>query len=253
MTLRFNYTGRKAIPRDMISVTLSKPAPDGISSFDVTFADVAPLGLPADARVFVEPYVGTSSMRFDYGAAGALVPPSDRLLTEIDQGRSVLFRLLVVDATAEVGKIIASAEAIAPVGDDESRDWLLPLVVRDLGEAVWDLEEEAGSRPRLVLNSRFPGIKERLLGDPLLMGAIFPSVLRRILLFVRDEDENQAWAGDWRCFVAEVAGEDAVERIFDAADPDAAGEEIEVVCERFLARRKYVTRAIAAAGSRIDG
>lgn len=256
MKRRFNYTGRKTIPSGMISVTLSAPAPDGLRSFDVHFGNLLTLGLPTEARLFVEPYVKASSMRFDFGRVGAILPPADRALTEIDQGAGVLFRVLVVDEAVEIGKIIASAEGVAPAGEDNGRDPLLPIRMEDLGEAVWRLQAERGSAPRLLLNSRYHGIKQRLLNDPLLLGAILPAAVREALLFVREEDDQEAeWVGKWRRFVVEIAGEHVAERVFNLDEdenPDDIEDEVASICERLVERRRYMSRAIELAGSIAD-
>ena len=257
MTLKFNYTGRKAIPHDMISIKLNRLSPDGLISFDAQISDLGRLDLPVDGLVFLEPYVQQSSMRFDFGTVGTLIHPKDCLLTDIDQGRSVLFHFFVVDATATVGKIIAACRGIAPAGDDETRSSLLPLDYEDLGQEVWKLPLERGSQPRLVLNSRYPEIKDRLLGDPLLMGAIFPVALKRILHFIREEVIEEGatelkWVSDWRRFVLEISGSHVADTIFcrdiKAHDDDESSsvicEEINNVVERFLHNRNYINKAL---------
>jgi hypothetical protein len=212
--------------------------------------DLTSLGLPAGARVYVEPYVKSSSMRFAFGTVGAVLPPQDRSLPEIDEGAGVLFRVLVVDESDKVGRLLALADKVAPVGDEKQRDAVLPLVVEDLGEAVWRLDASEGSQPRLLINSRFPGLKQRLLDDPLMMGAVLPVAVRDALRAVRHEDDEQLeWVVRWRRFVTDVAGQEVAERIFDEGEDDGTDmdEAITRVCETLIERRRYVSRALKVA------
>lgn len=254
MKRRFNYTGRKSIPPNMVVVAMEPPSPDGLRSFDMRLGDLASLGLPTDARVYVEPYVKSSSMRFSFGTVGSVLPPQDRSLPEIDEGAGVLFRVLVVDEKDKVGRLLALADRIAPTGDDQHRDALLPLVTEDLKEAVWRLEAVDGSPPRLLINSRFPGLKQRLKDDPLLMGAILPLALRDALRFVSSEQDDEAdWVIRWRRFVVEVAGEHHADIIFDDdADEQDVADSIDHVCALLTDRRRYLSRALAHAGSALD-
>lgn len=250
MKRHFNFTGRASIPADMVSAVVLPAGPDGVRSFDLRVGDLASLGLPAAARVYVEPYVKSSSMRFSFGTVGAIIPPQDRSLPEIDDGAGVLFRVMVVDETDKVGRLIALADKIAPLGDEQQRDALLPLVTEDLGEAVWRLDAAKGAQPRLMINSRYPGLKQRLLEDPVMMGAVLPLAVRDTLRIVRDEDDEALeWVARWRRFVEDVAGSGVAEFIFDEGDND--DEEIEDaigrVCDAFVAKRQYVSRALKVA------
>jgi hypothetical protein len=242
----------------MVGVMMLPPGPDGLRSFELRFGDLASLGLPTDAQVYVEPYVKASSMRFACGTVGSLVPPHDKTLPDIDEGAGVLFRVLVVDEKDKIGRLLAMADRIVPAGDDQQRDALLPLVTEDLKEAIWRLDVIEGSPPRLLINSRYPGLKQRLKDDPLLMGAILPLAVRDALNFVRTEQDEEAdWVIKWRRYVVEVAGEAHAEVIFDGEDSgDEQRQEvidsIEHVCSLLTDRRRYLSRALLHAGSASD-
>ncbi|MCS6921280.1 MAG: hypothetical protein NZM07_05075 [Elioraea sp.] len=247
MRRTFNFTGRKTIPSGLVSVTVKPGGADGVRSFDMRLGDLSTLGLPSSARIYVEPYVKASSMRFPFGTVGSVLPPSDRSLTEIDDGATVLFRILVVDESDKVGRLLAMADKVAPHGDDQQRESVLPLVTEDLGEAVWRLEASEGTQPRLLINSRFPGLKQRLIEDPLMMGAILPIAVRDALRAARQADDPDAeWVGRWRRYVADVAGQETAERIFDDGPEEGPelDEAIERVCEILIERRRYVSRAL---------
>lgn len=247
MKRHFNFTGRASIPADMVSAVVLPAGPDGVRSFELRVGDLGSLGLPLAARVYVEPYVKSSSMRFSFGTVGAIIPPEDRNLPEIDDGAGVLFRVMVVDETDKVGRLLALADKIAPLGDEQQRDALLPLVTEDLGEAVWRLDAAKGAQPRLMINSRYPGLKQKLLEDPLLMGAVLPLAVRDALRIVRDEDDEALeWVARWRRFVEDVTDAEVAALIFDEGEDE--GEEMDEaiarVCEAVIAKRRYVSRAL---------
>jgi hypothetical protein len=250
MKRTFNFTGRKSIPSELVSVVVHPGGADGVRSFDMRLGDLSSLDLPASARIYVEPYVKSSSMRFDFGTVGSVLPPADRSLPEIDEGAVVLFRVLVVDESDKVGRLLALADKVAPIGDEAQRDWVLPLVTEDLGEAIWRLDAPEGTQPKLLINSRFPGLKQRLIDDPLMMGAILPMAVRDALRAVRHADDMDAeWVVRWRRFVADVAGQEAAERILEDGEDDGPemDEAIWRVCELLIERRRYVSRALKLA------
>lgn len=256
MKRHFNFTGRQSIPGSLVSAVVQPAGQDGIRSFDLRIGDLVSLGLPAGARVYVEPYVKSSSMRFAFGSVGAILPPQDRSLPEIDDGAGVLFRVLVVDETDKVGRLLALADKIAPLGDEQQRDAVLPLETRDLGEAVWRLEADKGVQPKLLINNRYPGLKQRLLEDPLMMGAVLPLAVRDAIRVVRHEDDEALeWVKRWRRFVEDVAGAEVAERIFDEGeiDGDEVDEVIDEVCLQLVEKRQYLSRALKIAEALSNG
>ncbi|MGH9581939.1 MAG: hypothetical protein ACRD4O_03255 [Bryobacteraceae bacterium] len=260
MRRTFNYTGRKRIPRDRISIRMVAPTvPGGPDSFEAEIGNLRDLGLSPHGHVFVEPYVGTSSMRFDFGTVQCIVAPPDRSLPEIDAGRAALFRVLVVDDTAEVGRIVAAIGGIGPDSTDETRQWLLPLEFRDLGQEMWSVNLAEGQRPHLVLNSRIPGLQDRLLTDPIVRGAIYPHALRMILRNIFGDADNNAdsdneWVGHWCKFVASVGGQDTLQQLQSDLEgkPELRDELIESIVAAFCDRGRYTERALAQGRTTAD-
>ena len=111
MIRRFNYTGRKKIPRDSIHITVLKGLEGREFEANIRAAD---LDLPADARLFIEAHHKSDYMRFDFGTVGAQRPPADRRLTAFYEGARILFRVKVVAVGDQAGKIIAEADQIKP-------------------------------------------------------------------------------------------------------------------------------------------
>lgn len=201
MLRRFNYTGRKKIPRSRVSVKVS-PESDGVTAFDAKF-DVTSLELPGHAKVYVEAYHRASYMRFDFGELSAIRSPENRRLTDIEGGGTAQFRLKIVDETAEHGKVLAEADGITPfTADDEeaNRKSILPVVLTDLGQEIWRVQFD-NDRPVLELNKTVEGIGQLAVSDDYFLSLAYPAVIRLILGFVFRDKELAIHDGpsdDWR-------------------------------------------------------
>lgn len=247
MKRTINSTGRKKLPLDHIALRLEEPAtPGGARSFSAGFSDLSDLQLPADAKVYVEPYAKSSFMRFDYGTVEQIVAPSDTALTDIDAGAPVLFDIKIVDESDVVGRILAAARHISPLDPSEGEDnrkSLLPVVSRDLGELVWQLEMLPGTRPILVLNSRIPSALVRLKSDPLIQGSILPAAVAKILDQVLDPEgdgtDDDEWVSDWKTWYRAATGSDAEE----VEDADLRRELVLKACQSFATQQRFATRA----------
>ena len=125
ITRTISLTGRKKIPRRLVTIELVENA-EGELCIDATL-NFEELKLPADGRIYLQPYYKTSSMWFDCGTVGSFDLPEDTALTDIDRGGSVLFRVFVVDDSGEHGKILASADCIPAKdpGGDEDKESLI--------------------------------------------------------------------------------------------------------------------------------
>jgi hypothetical protein len=250
MKRRINSTGRKSISREFISIRVVEPAtPNLPPSFTADLSKLSELGLAEEARVYVEPYVTRSSalMRFDFGPLGALAAPFDTSLTELDASGRILFRVKIVDQSGEVGKILASANALRPIDekrDENDRRAILPVASDDLGEAVWELDLQATARPELVINNQIPGLMDRLKTDPLLQGAILPAAISQILRYVLDTgdgtvDDEIDWVRDWRQWATDLLEKPLDEYVTANEDLDEA---IRGLIETFVTTSKFVSR-----------
>ena len=189
MIRRLNYTGRRKIPRDNIHVTLYRNG--GVDEFDAVIR-TADLELPETGRVFVEAYHQSSWMRFDYGTVGVSAIPPDRRLTAFYEGARILFRVKVVSADEESGKILAEADRLVPIShdDDRSREPLLPVrIVGGLGDRIWRVAWESG--PILELNKAEPKVKHLVTADARFKWLVLPEVLRSILTHVLLENMDE--------------------------------------------------------------
>lgn len=250
MGFRINSTGRKRILREHIQILLDDPKNGQPPSFTVQLELSPDLKLDPTAKVYVEPYVKSSSMRFDFGTVGSFTPPSNCLLSDIDVGAAILFRIKVVDETGEIGRILASANGIRPENDSDGDDRrpLLPVSAVNLGEEIWQLEVDTTSGPTLKVNSLIPDLIEALKRDPILQGLIYPEVVRRmayeIFSYGNEYDETDEWVTDWKFWFNTQVGREIDESEF--GNDDAVELIAEEITSSFAVRNKFASNWIAA-------
>jgi hypothetical protein len=231
---RLNSTGRKRIARDHVRIELT-PALDAFSFSSATATiNLSGLGLDADATVVLEAYFRSSSMRFSCGTVAVLRPPKSMVLSEVDRGGAIHFRLLVI-AADNSGRILASAEGLRPHQklDSPDRQPLLTVRERDIREQLWKLDLNDRNGPVLLINSKVPGFAARLRAEPLLQGLILPHALREVLRHLPAEGETEDdhdWGDGWRKF---LVGLDAPSEPEDPDEEESKEDWIEDVVERF--------------------
>lgn len=249
MSRRFNYTGRQKLMRSDVCIRVHDATRGNPQSFTAQVKIPADLKLDAQARVYVEAYIGASSMRFDFGTVAAMAPPDDCSLTDIDEGAPVLFRVRVVDETQNVGRLLASANGIRPEGEEDGRHRksLLPLRSCDLGEEIWQLKYDADAGFELAVNSRIPDIMERLKSDSMLMGLVYPEVVRQIARRIWEEGstvpDDADWLVDWKTWLEELLG-----RSVSMEDESEVDEMADDMAGNFAARYRYASTMAALKG-----
>ena len=245
MKKRINSTGRKRLPSENIDIRLQKSPGEAHPRFSAALDMAAFNGLDKNAKVYVEPYYKTTSMRFPFGTVANTVQPEDTLLSELDIRDSILFRVKVVDESAVVGKILASAAGVRPRSDEDdgaNRRALLPLVHRDLGERIWNVSLDPDSGPVLEISSKLSGLSSRLKTDPLLQGAIYPEAFRQVLRLVLDSDdtEEDSWSTRWRTFLKTLTG---IEELDFTDDGEEESAFIDDAVSAFCKAHTFRTRA----------
>lgn len=254
MSRRFNYTGRKKLMRSDVRIRVQEAKGGQPQSFTAEVKIPADLKLDPKARVYVEAYIGASSMRFDFGTVAGITPPGDCSLTDIDEGAPVLFRVRVVDESHHVGRLLAAANGIRPEGEEDGkhRKSLLPLRSCDLGEEIWWLDfSDLDAGPQLAVNSRIPGIMERLQSDATLRGLIYPEVVRQIARRIWDGDagipEDAEWLADWKTWLEGQLGRSVSSD--DAAEMDDVSDEM---ARNFAASHKFASAVTALSGDELE-
>jgi hypothetical protein len=247
MLRKLNFTERAKVPRSGFSVALRRD-PGGALAFDPSLSFDG-IGVPSDARVYIEAYYGTSFMRFDCGTVAALNIPADRRLTEIDSS-SIRFRLKIVEPASD-HRILAVADDIrvterAPGAG--SRAPLLPVQFSEgLGEQAWRIAFEPDSAV-LELNSRIAGIEKMAKDDPLFFALVYPAAVReiltRILLVERYSavERSDEWWSLWIQWASHYSSAPL------PTDEDEAQRWIEEVVGAFCEEHRVVERANARGG-----
>jgi hypothetical protein len=239
MIRRLNYTGRKKIPRSRITIRLL-PAGDSLYAFSADF-DLAKLGFPADARVYIEAYNSSSYMRFPFGTVAQRLDPRDLRLSEIARRPLPKFRLKVVDHGKRLGLLLGAADKIVPLRPDEdmaNKQSLLPVDFVDLGDRVWRLE--LSDWPVLELNNRIETIGETARSGDAFLGLVFPEVLRQILeeIVIRQDEtdpdlDESDWTSLWMRYVCSLPGVSDPPTAVTADSTDLRHDWIEDVVQAF--------------------
>lgn len=213
MLRKLNFTERAKVSRADFQITLRRDA-GGTLAFDpVLRLDTG--GLPADARVFIEAYNRTASMRFDCGRVGAIQIPADRRLTSIGSG-SIRFRLKVV--APEDKRILAVADDLRVSEQKPERNAPTPLLPVEfssqLGQLPWRITYEPDSAI-LELNNQIPDIEKRAREDPSFFALVYPAAVREILtqiLLVEGHDPLEGGDDWWNLWIRWAAAQTASPR-----------------------------------------
>jgi hypothetical protein len=205
MKRRLNYTDRKKIKRENVSINFIRQN-GAVVAFAVNKLDLTDLNLPPWARVYVEAYHKTELKRFDFGTAGRISHPSSPDLKGMASPENLKFRILVVNPSD--GKILAHADRISPEEPAEKKP-ILPVEFSDLENEIWRVEYEGDEgSPVLIINSRIPSIQNIAKQDAQFLIYVYPQVIGEVLthmVFVDGVDSTTEpstdWHGEWLKFV----------------------------------------------------
>ena len=245
MIRRFNYTGRRKLPKSCARVYLYR-TPDSPSEFQAEL-HLDGQHLPDDAQVYVEAYYRSSMMRFPFGTvADAVEYAGERYTLNDIQNTLAFFRVKVVDESADFGRIIGIIDQIKPSLPDEADapdTSLLFVQYVDLGNRIWRIDiADDHAMPILQVNSELnigTSVQEFVRYDPAFMSLVFPSAVREILDFiVRDEglpeSDEEGWKADWLQFGTLLTGERALPDFFSMSHEERAGwvdDAVNAFCE----------------------
>jgi len=253
MIRTLNYTGRKRIPRSQIQLGIDEP--DKASrNLDVA-VKLDDLALPSAASVYVEAYGRAGVKRYSFGKVGKFAAPSDLTLPNAVSLDNLLFRVLVVDESGTVGRIVAAADRLrlttAEKGPTRS---ILPVETTDLGRLVWRIDF-GGERPTLLLNENIPDVMHLAATDVRFFEYVYPAVLKEILTHMvwidgmndLDTSDTEDWKLQWLRFTeqyvqAQVRPE--LDEEIPSFDSEAAGQWIEDVVNEFCTKNVDVWDAL---------
>lgn len=203
MKRRINFTGRKRIPHANVQLVLEEQG-DLPPRFSGS-VDLSGLGLPDDARVYVEAYHKESTQRFDCGKVGAFRFPKNTTLTDIDDSGAYNFRVKVLADSDGEARLAASADKIQarePGTPNSEHEELLKVGRRQNTEGIpWivELPDFDNGLPLLLFNSSIPGATEKMRHDPVFRGLVLPAAIRQVLAkLMVDESLTDPEPGSWQ-------------------------------------------------------
>jgi hypothetical protein len=210
---RLNYTGRKKIRREDVSISLNERT-NSPATFDADLSKLSEYKLPDDAIVSVEARLQTRWMRFGYGTVGLISPALDRALTEFDSSDGIMFSVKVTAVSGDPGKLLAEVDGISvrlPGEGEERRNPLLPVKSDDIGHEVYRLDFT--NDPPMLLVNRAAGDKDSIARSPMFMAIVYPAALREIMnriLYIEDlddaDDDGETWQARWLKFAGSLPG-----------------------------------------------
>lgn len=241
MIRKFNYTERQRISKTNAVIRLM-PAGDR-TTFEAELT-LTQLGLPPEARVYVEAYFKGTVMRFDFGLTGEFRPPADRRLHRFPQPELAFFRVKIVDESHRKGLLLASCDRLMPFvakGGQTNRQTIFRVQTVRMENEVWRLRfDDEG--PVLELNEGIECIKETARNDVAFAALVYPALVRQVLSHVLleekhdDPDTEDDWRGLWLRFGKEMSKE----RPPRHDDEEAVCEWIDKVITRFSSRHKFL-------------
>lgn len=248
MKRSFNSTNRKRIRQDLVRFTVTRDAQKAPLSFIADLGGLKELALPPAAKIYVEASIKHSSLRFDFGSVGAMVHPAACPLDELDRGHSdVSFRVVVVDESGHLGRLLASGDGFIDEAETEAgvrRKPLLPAREVPLEQLVWKVEIDIAGGPQLLINSNVPGLLDRVRKDPALKGAIVPEAFRHVVQFMFDRSEDEAtWFADWRQLLEVQLGLGAISDV-DPDDDDEIATYVDDAVMRFAEKSSFAAKAL---------
>jgi len=244
MKRTINHTEKKRIPKNNVDISTIKKD-DKIDRFraDINLDD---LGLPGDAKVFVEAYRRFQWNRYDFGTVDSLGARERLDLGDLAYSESLSFRVFAKD---ESGKILGVADDIAPT-EEEVVTPLLPVEKASIGQEIWNVEYTGtNGGPVLLLNEEIPDILERARSDFQFILSVYPEVLRKILARIiyveqnveRIDNLSESWQRDWVKLAKNIYPEKNPPTVIDPSDSEFRPGEMEAwlddVRREFAAKR----------------
>jgi hypothetical protein len=252
---RINYTGRRKIPREKISIIWNKDN-NSVRSFSANI-NLDGFNFPSDAKVYVDAYHKTEVKRYDFGRVENIVPPSDTGLAGFAYPENLKFRILIVDKSGQHGLILAHADRISPASDLDTKS-ILPVDFVDLGQQIWQVAFTGdGGSPILAINRNIPNIETIVKSDPQFIMYVYPAVIREVLthmIFVEGvdspSDPSVEWHSEWLDFSRRILPGEGPPEILDSREDnfesEAVRDWINKVVEEFSASRnewqKFINR-----------
>ncbi len=243
---RFNYTGRKKILREDISIRLhggfdAKPVVDVV-------VDLKDYDFPDDAKIYLETQCQTRFMRLLLGETEASSVQAHSLeLHEFDDADGLNFRIKVV--APDQGRLLGIAEKIKPYNKDEKLDdnqqSILPVRSADLSQAGVLWRVYFGDQEAVLEIEKELGGKDQVVRSLLFKGFILPAAMRQILAKIVSDDwdeklkDPQELSTRWLLFTKQVGAGLPVKHSPD--QEDWLDDAVRVLARRIGVRHQIIT------------
>lgn len=204
--------------------------------------------LPADAELFVEAYHRNTSQRFSFGTVAAPIAPTDTTLDQIDLSGPTLFRVKVVDNSQSVGRLIASAEQLAPKEDEKEEQRSSLMIIKrmpEMGNLTWKISFNEARKPVLCINTRIPDAINQLMHNSFFQSLILPSAFREVLMYILWNQGLEQDEGSWHKQWIEFANVLGPEECPSENDPDILHGWIDDVIREFSEKHRFCDHLIS--------
>jgi hypothetical protein len=246
MIRKFNYTGRKKLKRQRVDISVADERP--YKSFTATL-DLKGLGLPDDAKVYIEPYYKSSFMRFPFGTVSNPQTPKNTILTDIPSTSIIRFRVKVVDETTKLGRIIRVADKIKPKNLEESGNRMSILYIdwdKDLDQQIFRIVFDH-EYPCLEINKRIENAKELVKSDQVFRSLVFPVAVRQVGYKIVNtwgdfEEEDSSWQATWLKFIKDVLKVNVDVEFDEDRSEDEINHWVEEIVAAFCRKNKFRTK-----------
>lgn len=171
-------------------------------------------------------------------------PPPDALNDFIRESYQVSFRLVGASGASK-GKILGSSlQTKFEVGEVTSENsGFLPFVSEDLGALLWELKiDEDG--PRVVVNNKVQGIRVKFKDDKLLLSAIFPTIVKNILLDVYKDGNTPPFHPNWKEKWHDWAAKFNDHELPQVGDLSGIEEWVDKVVDNFMEKHCFIEQLI---------
>lgn len=246
---KMNYTGRRKILRDHVSVEVRLPSGAGPSVAFASFS-LDSYGFPADSKVIVEAHRPSGMQR---ERSAAVRTRQGNGTVELDLGNfadpaDCRFAVRVIEPGAG-GRLLGVAKQLVardPNVPDGANASLLTVERADLGHRLWKLDLQ-GSSPVLFVSGDsdvIPNHRE-FVRDPYFLSIVLPDVLDSCLRWAlgadpsSKDDHEEAW--NWCQLGEQLAQRNMPNDVEgDLADVDEfVAAAVEAFCRRNAVRERY--------------
>jgi hypothetical protein len=250
MIRKFNYTNRKKIGNEAITIILNDNKRE--KNFEPQFY-FQNYNFPDHAKVYVEAYYKTNYMRFAFGSVSFISPPPNTTLTDFVNTDLIYFRVKIVDETTINGRLLALASGLEPKnleGEQKNRISILKVNYdADLGQRLYHLElDEIEDLPILEINKKLDNGSVLVTSD-VFISTIYTSVIHELATEIINDnayyqEDDECWEGYWLKYFKQILGVRSV-RPKNTDDDELKKEWIEEVinsfCNKYKVRTKFTS------------